>query len=78
MTLIDQSPHQLEKARAKPELEGVKILEGDAENLPLESDSADRYVSAGSIEYWPDPRRGVCEAYRVIKPGGRATIIGNH
>jgi MPBQ/MSBQ methyltransferase len=50
--------------------------QGDAENLPFDTDSADRYVSAGSIEYWPDPQRGIAEAYRVIKPGGLACLIG--
>ena len=27
VTLLDQSPHQLEKARKKPDLQGVTILE---------------------------------------------------
>lgn len=35
-----------------------------------------RYVSAGSIEYWPEPQRGITEAYRVTKPGGIACMIG--
>lgn len=74
--LMDQSPHQLAKAKKKPELQGVSILEGDAEDLPFATDSFDRYVSAGSIEYWPDPQRGICEAYRVVKEGGIACIIG--
>lgn len=76
VTLLDQSPHQLAKARKKKDLQGVTILEGDAEDLPFENDTYDRYISAGSIEYWPDPQRGICEAYRVIKPGGRACLIG--
>lgn len=29
-----------------------------------------------SIEYWPDPQRGVKEAYRVLKLGGKACVIG--
>lgn len=29
-----------------------------------------------SIEYWPDPQRGISEAYRVLKPGGVACLIG--
>lgn len=33
-------------------------------------------MSPGSIEYWPDPQRAIAEAYRVIKPGGIALIIG--
>ncbi|WIA13501.1 hypothetical protein OEZ86_006771 [Tetradesmus obliquus] len=76
VTLIDQSPHQLAKAKAKPALNDVTIMEGDAEDLPFPADSFDRYVSAGSIEYWPEPQRGITEAYRVTKPGGIACIIG--
>lgn len=52
------------------------MLQGDAEDLPFEADSFDRYVSAGSIEYWPDPQRGITEAYRVVRPGGIACVIG--
>jgi ubiquinone/menaquinone biosynthesis C-methylase UbiE len=96
IVMIDQSPHQLEKARFvlksvtiliyfgltfcvsrnKPELQDVRIEQGDAEELPFDTDSKDRYVSAGSIEYWPEPQRGICEAYRVLRPGGLACIIG--
>ncbi|VAI47459.1 unnamed protein product [Triticum turgidum subsp. durum] len=72
----NQSPHQIEKARQKEALKGVTIMEGDAEDLPFPTDTFDRYVSAGSIEYWPDPQRGSKEAYRVVKPGGLACLIG--
>jgi len=76
VTMLDQSPHQLARARAKPALAAVEKLEGDAEALPFGDDAFDRYVSAGSIEYWPDPQRGIAEAYRVLRAGGRATVIG--
>lgn len=76
VTLLDQSPHQLSKARKKEELKEVHIVEGDAMELPFETDKFDRYVSAGSIEYWSDPQRAFCEAYRVLKPGGMACMIG--
>jgi MPBQ/MSBQ methyltransferase len=76
VTMIDQSPHQLARARRKPALEGVAKSIGDAEDLPLETDSVDRYVSAGSIEYWPDPQRAIAEAYRVLRPGGVALVVG--
>lgn len=76
VTLLDQSPHQMAKAKAKASLNGVTFIEGDAENLPFESGTFDRYTSAGSIEYWPEPQRGIKESYRVLKPGGVATMIG--
>ncbi|XP_078429584.1 2-methyl-6-phytyl-1,4-hydroquinone methyltransferase 2, chloroplastic-like [Wolffia australiana] len=76
VTILDQSTHQLQKAREKEELRKCTIIQGDAENLPFPNDYADRYISAGCIEYWPEPQRGITEAYRVLKPGGLACVIG--
>jgi MPBQ/MSBQ methyltransferase len=76
VTMIDQSPHQIARAKRKPALRGVRKRLGDAEDLPLATDSVDRYVSAGSIEYWPDPQRAIAEAYRVVRPGGVALVVG--
>ena len=76
VTLIDQSPHQLAKARQKANLRKCTFLEGDAEMLPFPDHMFDRYISAGSIEYWPDPQTAIREAFRVLKPGGIALVIG--
>ena len=76
VTMLDQSPHQLARAARRPALAGVRRLEGDAEQLPFADDAFDRYVSAGSIEYWPDPQRGIAEAYRVLRPDGVGVVIG--
>jgi MPBQ/MSBQ methyltransferase len=76
VTMVDQSPHQLARAQAKPALAACAKRLGDAEALPLATDAVDRYVSAGSIEYWPDPQRAIAEAYRVLRPGGVALVIG--
>jgi MPBQ/MSBQ methyltransferase len=76
VTMLDQSPHQLARAARRPALAGVRRLLGDAEALPFADDTFDRYVSAGSIEYWPDPQRGIAEAFRVLRPGGVATVVG--
>jgi len=73
---IDQSDFQQAKAKKKPELHGVHFKIGDAEALPYKTDQFDRYVSSGSIEYWPDPQRAVAESYRVIKEGGLAVNLG--
>lgn len=76
VTCIDQSPHQMAHARRKSDLRDCTFLQGDAEALPFDTDRFDRYVSAGSIEYWPEPQRGITEAYRVVRPGGIALMIG--
>lgn len=47
VTILDQSPHQLAKAKQKEPLKECKFIEGDAEDLPFKTDYADRYVSAG-------------------------------
>ena len=76
VTMLDQSPHQLARSDRRPALAGVRRLLGDAEALPFADDSFDRYVSAGSIEYWPDPQRGIAEAYRVLREGGVGVVMG--
>jgi MPBQ/MSBQ methyltransferase len=76
VTMLDQSPHQLARSQRRPGLAGVKRMLGDAERLPFAADAFDRYVSAGSIEYWPDPQRGIAEAYRVLREGGVGVVIG--
>ncbi|MBI3358543.1 MAG: methyltransferase domain-containing protein, partial [Nitrospirae bacterium] len=73
---IDQSDFQQAKAKKKAALNGVHFKIGDAEALPYQTDRFDRYVSSGSIEYWPDPQRAVAESYRVIKEGGLAVNLG--
>ncbi|KAK7278374.1 hypothetical protein RJT34_23402 [Clitoria ternatea] len=47
VTILDQSPHQLAKAKQKEPLKNCNIIEGDAEDLPFPTDYADRYTSAG-------------------------------
>jgi MPBQ/MSBQ methyltransferase len=76
VTMLDQSPHQLARSQRRAGLTGVRRILGDAERLPFGADTFDRYVSAGSIEYWPDPQRGIAEAYRVLREGGVGLVIG--
>src|SRR5918997_5426512 len=76
VTLLDQSPDQLRRAARKPRLAGCRTVLGDAERLPFAADAFDRYVSCGSIEYWPEPERAIAEAWRVLRPGGVALVVG--
>jgi demethylmenaquinone methyltransferase/2-methoxy-6-polyprenyl-1,4-benzoquinol methylase len=74
---LDQSPHQMAKARAKFGTDGpVRFYRGDAERLPFETNSFDVVWSSGSIEYWPRPVRTLREFRRVVKPGGQVLVVG--
>jgi demethylmenaquinone methyltransferase/2-methoxy-6-polyprenyl-1,4-benzoquinol methylase len=70
---VDLTPEQMRKAIAK--FPSVNFLRGDAENLPFKDNTFDAAVSAGSIEYWPNPQKGIAEMARVTKSGGRVVIL---
>jgi MPBQ/MSBQ methyltransferase len=76
VVMLDQSPHQLGRSRSRAALAACRRLLGDAEALPFADASFDRYVSAGSVEYWPDPPRAIAEAHRVLRRGGVALVVG--
>lgn len=69
---IDLSKEQIKKARKKL---SANFILGDAENLPFKDKTFDAAISAGSIEYWPNPLRGIMEMVRVTKKGGRVVIL---
>ncbi|KAL7200789.1 hypothetical protein ACSBR1_032671 [Camellia fascicularis] len=75
VTVLDQSPHQLAKAKQKEALKECKIVEGDAEDLPFGTDYADRYVSAGRILARPTTwHQGSIQGIETF--GGKACLIG--
>ncbi|MFB6134525.1 MAG: methyltransferase domain-containing protein [Halanaeroarchaeum sp.] len=76
---LDQSEHQLAKARTKLGGADVRFSRGDAERLPYDEDAFDVVWSSGSIEYWPNPVRALQEFRRVVTPGGQVLVVGpNH
>jgi len=73
---LDQSPHQLGKAREKLGDDPVQFCLGDAERLPFADDTFDVVWSSGSIEYWPNPVTALRECRRVVRPGGDVLVVG--
>ena len=61
--------HALLRSR-QAEFGDVRFLVGDAEPLPFRDDVFDAVFAGELIEHLPDPRPGVAEFLRVLKPGG--------
>jgi len=73
VTAVDLTPEQMVKAIKK--FPNVNFLRGDAENLPFKDGTFDAAISAGSIEYWPNPQKGIDEMVRITRSGGRVVIL---
>ncbi|MFO7967519.1 MAG: methyltransferase domain-containing protein [Archaeoglobaceae archaeon] len=73
VTAVDLTPEQMMKAVTK--YTSSNFVRGDAENLPFRSSSFDAAISAGSIEYWPNPTHGIEEMARVTRSGGRVVVL---
>lgn len=67
-------PYFFEKAQAAGHGGRVSAIQADACDLPFRDNFADVIVSRGSLQFWPDLRKGLAEVYRVLKPGGVAYI----
>ncbi len=52
----------------------VEIQHGDAMALPYGDETFDKVCGIETFYFWPDPLRGLREAYRVLKSGGQVTI----
>ena len=71
----DLSPAMLRRVRERAAQArgstGIEFVETRAEDLPLETASADLFLSLWGIHCFPDPRAAMAEIGRVLKPGGR-------
>lgn len=74
---VDPSDEMLSIARRNAAAAGISNLEtkrGSAEELPLGPESADVVISQSSFHEWEDPRRGLGQVLRVLKPGGSLIV----
>lgn len=67
---VDPAPAQLSFARQRLATAGVCFVNGDAQALPLADACVDVAVMALVLFFLPDPRQGLRELVRVVKPGG--------
>jgi len=74
---VDMTEAMIEKARsnaAKLNLQNVKFLLGDIENLPLPDNKADVVISNCVLNLVPDKSKAFSEIFRILKPGGHMSV----
>jgi ubiquinone/menaquinone biosynthesis C-methylase UbiE len=78
VTGLDLTPQLLEVARERAGQAGVQVsfIEGDAEELPFDSDSFDRVTSCFGVIFAPRHERSSAELARVARPGARVAFTG--
>ena len=69
---LDFSPAMIAVARAGHP--GIRFEEGDAEALPFAGGLFDAVVANFGVHHVPEPIRALCEAHRVLRPGGRVAF----
>ena len=74
---IDFTPAMIEKARTNAEKRGfhnVEFRQGDIENMPVTSNTADVIISNCVLNLVPNKDGVIKEIYRVLKPAGHFSI----
>ncbi len=74
---VDFTPEMVTRARENAEklgLTNVMFVEGEIEDLPLDSDSADVMLSNCVLNLVPEKERAFEEMYRVLRPAGHFCV----
>lgn len=71
---IEPSPSM--RAAFRQATEGVEVLDGRAEAIPLEDASVD-LVTVGAAFHWFRPALALAEISRVLRPGGALVVANN-
>lgn len=75
ITCLDLSPKVLQAAQQRlAELRNVQFAPGDIHALPFPDAAFDHVLFLNVLPYSKDPARALCEAARVLRPGGDLLI----
>jgi ubiquinone/menaquinone biosynthesis C-methylase UbiE len=71
---IDVSTVQLEACRKRAGTRDLKLILGEAEDLPVQDSRFDAALSIGGFNYFNDPEKALREMVRAVKPGGTIVV----
>ena len=54
------------------------FLVADAGRIPCQESFFNALLSVEAMYYWPDLEGGLCEVFRILRPGGRAFFLINY
>ena len=75
---VDNSDKMVELGTQLAQKQGVAALEyrkGDLEDVPIADSTVDMALFSQSLHHALHPERAIAEAWRILKPGGRITIL---
>jgi ArsR family transcriptional regulator len=75
---VDTSEKMIEVGREQSLRHGFRNIEfrlGDMEEVPIENASVDLVFFSQSLHHALHPERALREAWRILKPGGRAVLL---
>lgn len=71
LTATDLNPDMISVAKEKVPDKNIKWMQADAMELPFDDNSFDLVVIQFGIMFFPDKEKGLKEAHRVLRPGGK-------
>jgi len=71
---VDISRVQLSNCRARAGERDLRLVLGEAEDLPVRDGAFDACLSIGAFNYFNDPAKALREMVRAVKPGGTIVI----
>src|SRR5438552_13590566 len=75
LTAFDLSVKMLERARKRLRSDRVTFAAADVTKLPYADGSFDAVVCGWVLEHLPDPRPGLSELARVMRPAGKLLLM---
>lgn len=71
----DLSPNMVRRAKTRVGNNRPQFVSCDVERLPFGDESFDGVTCGFVLEHLPDPRDGLAEIERVLRPGGRLMLL---